>query len=433
MPTSFPARLYVEVTTRCNLRCRMCVKQAEGCRIPEGDMPLAVFDRLASCLPHLDALVLNGVGEPLLHPDLPAMVRLARRHMRPDADIGFQTNGLPLTPDMARALTDGGVDRVCLSVDALATTAREELPGCLHGGMDAGSVARAMDMLRAAARGRARPLRLGVEFVLMRDNAEELPGVVRWAAARGAEFCIVTHVLPYDAAAAAQSLFVPDTDEARAFFDRRAADAARLGLDLRRYFDVVWKFAKSPEEKALVDFVLHMRQDAAELGISLHVKRLVNGMDAPVPDLGPLFEAARAAAAETGMDLRLPRTGPSVERRCDFVEDGAAFVTADGSAHPCYFLWHRYACFLDGEPKQVFPRTFGSLADATLEELWNGAEWREFRDEVRAYRYPDCTNCPTGPCDDITGAMGEFDIDCHGVAVPCGHCPWCLGGVQCLR
>lgn len=429
MTASFPARLYAEITTRCNLRCRMCVKQAEGCRIPEGDMPAGVFEGLVSCLPHLDALVLNGIGEPLLHPRLPEMVRTARRHMRPDADIGFQTNGLPLTPQLARELVDAGVDRICLSVDSLATATRE----VLHGGADAGSVGRAADMLREAANGRARPLRLGVEFVLMRDNADELPDVVRWAAARGASFFIVTHVLPYDAASAAQSLFVPDTDEARAFFAGRVAEAARQGLDLRRYSEVVWKFLKSPEEKALTDFVLRMGQDAAERGVSLHVKRLLAGLDAPVPDLEPLFAAARAVAEEAGLELRLPRTAPSVERRCDFVEDAAAFVTADGGAHPCYFLWHRYACFMDGESKQVFPRTFGNVAASSLENLWNGAEWRTFRDEVRAYRYPDCTNCPSGPCDDITGALGEFDIDCHGVSVPCGHCPWCLGGVQCLR
>lgn len=67
----FPALLQVEVTTRCNMRCAMCVKSAEGCRIPEAHMPMELFTRIESVLPHCHGLVLNGIGEPLLHPHLP--------------------------------------------------------------------------------------------------------------------------------------------------------------------------------------------------------------------------------------------------------------------------------------------------------------------------------------------------------------------------
>jgi MoaA/NifB/PqqE/SkfB family radical SAM enzyme len=35
-----PSKIYIEVTTRCNLNCSMCVKQAEGCGIRDGDFDL---------------------------------------------------------------------------------------------------------------------------------------------------------------------------------------------------------------------------------------------------------------------------------------------------------------------------------------------------------------------------------------------------------
>ena len=63
----FPSKLFVEVTTRCNLHCAMCVKGAPGQGIAEGDMSGATFARLTPTFSRLDALILNGVGEPLLH------------------------------------------------------------------------------------------------------------------------------------------------------------------------------------------------------------------------------------------------------------------------------------------------------------------------------------------------------------------------------
>ena len=69
-----PSKLFVEVTTRCNLRCAMCVKQAPGQGLVDGDMTAATFERLAPAFPFLEALVLNGIGEPTLHRGLEAFI-----------------------------------------------------------------------------------------------------------------------------------------------------------------------------------------------------------------------------------------------------------------------------------------------------------------------------------------------------------------------
>jgi len=44
---AFLCLVQAETTTRCNLRCAMCVKSADGCRIPETHMPMESFTRLA--------------------------------------------------------------------------------------------------------------------------------------------------------------------------------------------------------------------------------------------------------------------------------------------------------------------------------------------------------------------------------------------------
>ncbi|HMK43722.1 MAG TPA: hypothetical protein VK445_06250, partial [Dissulfurispiraceae bacterium] len=43
----YPSKLFVEVTTHCNLRCDMCVKQSAGNGIAEGMMSEETFLRLA--------------------------------------------------------------------------------------------------------------------------------------------------------------------------------------------------------------------------------------------------------------------------------------------------------------------------------------------------------------------------------------------------
>jgi MoaA/NifB/PqqE/SkfB family radical SAM enzyme len=70
MSNLHPEKIYVELTTRCNLRCRMCVKYAAGSCIAEEDLPFAVFRGLAPALTNADTLILNGIGEPLLRPEL---------------------------------------------------------------------------------------------------------------------------------------------------------------------------------------------------------------------------------------------------------------------------------------------------------------------------------------------------------------------------
>ena len=89
-----PSKLFVETTTRCNLGCFMCVKQSCDHGIDEGEMSAATFAALEPALPGLEALILNGIGEPLLHPSLEEFVRKAKSLMPAHGWVGFQSNGL---------------------------------------------------------------------------------------------------------------------------------------------------------------------------------------------------------------------------------------------------------------------------------------------------------------------------------------------------
>lgn len=422
----YPSRLFVETTTRCNLRCTMCVKQTGGNCIVEGDMPQAVFDALEPALPHAEAVILNGIGEPLLHPRLDDFIRRAKALMPPGGWVGFQSNGLLLNDARAVSLVEAGLDRICLSMDGVTSDTFRKI----RAGGDVSDLERALSALTSARAGSGSPLRIGLEFVVMRDNARELPDALRWAAAKGATFAIVSHLLPYDEPHVAKIAYDTNTDAAVEFFKPWRERAGREGIDLQRYFKAVWIFNRSAEDQRIVDFD-RMRAEARSREIFIHLRNLLERDEAWIGEIGGIFAEARKVADETGLELHLPEITPKSDRRCDFIDKGGAFISWDGGVHSCYFLWHRFSCHFAGRKKYVSPRVFGNLSGRGIRDIWNDAAFRSFRQEVLRHEYPYCSNCNLVPCEYVYAE--EFEQDCFANSVPCGDCFWCMGLFRCLQ
>ncbi len=313
-----PAKLFVETTSRCNLNCVMCMKQTSG-QTGDGDLQPGTFAALEPAFPDLEALVLNGIGEPLLHPHLERFIGRAKKLMPARSWVGFQSNGLLLTKLRAVTLAKAGVDRICLSMDGASA---ETFRSIREGGQlrDLECALAALTTAKAAC---GRPdLQVGVEFVVMRDNLRELPSALRWAAARGATFAIASHVLPYDEAHTTQAAYDLCTIEAISLFHAWEVKAELAGVDLRRYFDILWKYQKTAEEQRIANFVETMKADAQNCGITLDLRRLLAAGSSGLDEVVEVFEEAREVARETGLDLRLPEAAPRERRRCDFVEQG---------------------------------------------------------------------------------------------------------------
>ncbi len=101
-------KVYLEITTRCNLACRTCVRNVWG--EPLADMTDATFERVLAGmrdLPDLREAFFGGYGEPFAHPRvldyLAAVKGLGVR-------ITVSTNGTLLDEERARALVEIGVD-----------------------------------------------------------------------------------------------------------------------------------------------------------------------------------------------------------------------------------------------------------------------------------------------------------------------------------
>jgi len=89
----------VHVADHCNLRCRGCVHFApiaEPCLLDLDayERDLAAFAAIPGIEDYIRGLYLMG-GEPLLHPQLPEVIRMSRAHL-PKAGITLSSNGLLL-------------------------------------------------------------------------------------------------------------------------------------------------------------------------------------------------------------------------------------------------------------------------------------------------------------------------------------------------
>jgi MoaA/NifB/PqqE/SkfB family radical SAM enzyme len=114
----WPSQISVDLTYRCNARCRMCCQAGpETLTIPSRSEPGGFLERaafeavLAELRPLRPTVYLTG-GEPLLHPEATALAALARAF---GLYVSINTNGL-LLEERGRELAEAGVDRVILSV-----------------------------------------------------------------------------------------------------------------------------------------------------------------------------------------------------------------------------------------------------------------------------------------------------------------------------
>ena len=172
-----PREIQVEVTGACNLRCRMClVRYRPPLHRVSGSMSFETFRGIVDALPDLATLTLQGLGEPLLAPDLFAMIEYASaRGVR----MGFNTNATLLGRRQAERLAGAGLAWLCFSIDgARAETYEAIRDGASFAKVEA-NVRGMVDVLRE--RGASRP-DLSIVFVAMRRNVAELPDMVRLAA-----------------------------------------------------------------------------------------------------------------------------------------------------------------------------------------------------------------------------------------------------------
>jgi radical SAM protein with 4Fe4S-binding SPASM domain len=119
-----PEYIQIESSTKCNLRCRTCIRsEKENC-----DIDLVFFRSIINQLRRSRfgtlQVDLTGVGEPLLNPNLISMIKYAKRG---GFKVGFTSNLTILNESMAEELVNTNLDYLYVSFDGATKETFEKL------------------------------------------------------------------------------------------------------------------------------------------------------------------------------------------------------------------------------------------------------------------------------------------------------------------
>ena len=199
-----PVCLYLEVTNRCNLLCETCPRTFERLE-PPADMSWELFTRIVDQVPNVARVVLHGVGEPMMVPALPRMIRYLKDR---GTYVLFNTNGTLMQPRRFPELIDTGLDELRVSLDA----ADRETYAKIRGKDFFNRIVRSLGKFVAYQKqvGAMTP-RISLWLTGMKETVEQLPDFVRLAAEMGVSEVHLQRLVfdeqGYGMATAGQSLF----------------------------------------------------------------------------------------------------------------------------------------------------------------------------------------------------------------------------------
>jgi cyclic pyranopterin phosphate synthase len=176
--------LRVSVTDRCDLRCTYCMPERTAFA-PKGNLlDFEELDRLCALFVGrgVRKLRITG-GEPLIRRGVIDFIGGLSRHLRSGAldELTLTTNGTQLAQN-ADALARAGVKRINVSLDTLDRDTFKRIS----------RRDRLLQVLEGIAEARAAGLSVKINTVaLRRDNAVELPEIIRWAHANSMDLTLI--------------------------------------------------------------------------------------------------------------------------------------------------------------------------------------------------------------------------------------------------
>jgi radical SAM protein with 4Fe4S-binding SPASM domain len=325
--TPLPTYAQLEPVGQCNLRCQMCAIQFREDGPPFGPLAFMSFERFVQTLdglPGLQELHLQGLGEPMMHPRFFEMVAYATaRGIR----VTTNSNATLLNQRRAESCVTSGLDCLHVSLDGASAETYERIRVRARFDRVTENVER---LLATRARLGATTPRLRLVMVIMRQNLDELPDLVRLANRWQVEGMFVQHL---------------------------CHDFGESSLPARYH-----------PMRAFVDEQTLLHEDVGRVET--------------------VFAQARAVAQTLGVDLRLPRPRPRAHspgvpgrQRCDWPWRGA-YISYDGHAMPCCMV---------STPDRI---NFGAIGEQGFAAIWNSLSYEAFREQLDSDEPPEvCRSC----------------------------------------
>jgi len=368
-PVTQLTRVYIEPTVACNLDCITCFRNAWD--QPIGRMTDETFAHILDGLKALKPIphvYFGGIGEPLFHP---RTVEWIRQIKALGAHVEMITNGTILVEKKARELVEAGLDTLWVSLDG----ATPESYADVRLGAELPQVVENVKRLAKMRKGGHYPKpEIGVAFVAMKRNINELPQIIQLGKSIGAKHFSVSNVQPA-------------TEEMQSD---------------RLYTRTLNNIAYLPSHS-------------------------VPYLSLPKMDFSEETREALFGAFNSGCNISFAGNNwGQANDVCNFIESGSMTIAWNGDVSPCWPLMHNHTTFLHDKPRQVKKHVIGNVRERQLEELWLDPAYLGYREKVQRFAFAPCTFC--GGCD-LSEANQE---DCFGNEAPaCGGCLWAQGVIQC--
>lgn len=362
-------KVYVEPTTECNLNCKTCVRHSWNQEL--GHMEMSVYKKMIEDLKEfkkLNKISFWGIGEPLFHPNIIEMIDSAN-----ELPVKTQiiTNGLLLDEKVGSELLEAGLDSLVVSIDGTSPETMSDI----RSGADLKQIINNVKSFKKYKNKINPEVEIGIEYVIMKSNVDELKDLRKLAYELGASFIFLTNLLPYTESMTDQILY--------SYSISRSKPKERTDLRPEVYLP--------PTDLT---------------------KETIKGLSKIM---------GKTSSVSTNQVPFDPHGG-----YCKFVEEGSIAVNKNGEISPCIALMHSYNCYLRERKKYIKSYSLGNIIKNNIQEIWNSNEFKDFRKKLIEFPFSECTQC--SGCD-----MSETnEEDCHGNTFPvCGDCLWAKGVIQC--
>ena len=369
--------LYIEPTSHCNLNCVICARR-NWVKESTGHMNLALFDRTMEELPDsVRRIFFGGIGEPLHHPDIIYMLRRAKETGR---RVEMITNGTLLTPQISQEIVEAKLDMLWISLDGIEEESYENI-------RQGASFSALMDNIQSFNEKRFHPygyaprfnqvaVKLGIVFVLMKNNLAQFKKLFQKAQALGIAQIKATHLIPYDESQVENICYEQILPSGA--YDEPGLSSVRADIPFLDIRDI--------REHDLLALVVNPVTAFSVMGAPIYIK----------------------------------------ENHCRFVQEGVAFLRWDGELAPCMALLHENTVYQQGAKRNILPCSFGSAEEQSVLDIWESEAYAAFRERMANAAFSPCARCQ--PCEDFKSNQE----DCSGNTFPaCGACLWAQGLIQC--
>lgn len=370
--TNKPVQLFLEVSSRCNLRCKKCGFSWDPSLAKNGrDLSWPILARMDEFFAAAVEVHTFGYGEMFLYPELAPLVTVLKNHGCRTSGI---TNGMLIRPADVVWLVATGYDQLTFSIDGGTEATMEKLRGA--------SLAKVLHVLELIHQEKERRKsefpRIVVNFVAQNDNYRELPDLARQLAPLGIYFMGVNplhhfvdltgeykaYYQDFRLASVAQQAFEAAVDEARSIME---SSGTTFQCFVNPEFE--WPAVEIPSgaQVALHNRKLPEPPKPAELPTQLATQ--ASEPSAP-PAAVPEPPVPPPTNPETGLPLMY----------CHYPWT-TLYLSAAGKARVC--------CYMN-----IHEDLGEFTGDASVGTAWNGPALRSVREHIRDGRvHPACKEC----------------------------------------